>query len=105
MTTVVSNWYILGSDLHYWNILPAKATPPVGATKGKDSHGREGWFVGTHVHITAYQSYDNNIWRFTCADGKSYIVALSTHYNNRKYPTNCIDSMQQLLDKLALISK
>lgn len=103
MTTVVSNWYIMGAELHYWSMLPKSSNPPRGATKGKDSHGREGWFVGNHVRIVAYQSYDTDMWRFTGEDGKTYIAALSTHYNNRNYPAQCINSKQQLVDKLSLI--
>ena len=105
MSIVVTNWCVSGSELHYWTMLPPKANPPWHATKGKDSHGREGWFVGSHVRIASYQEYDGNMWRFNDVDGKSYIAALSTHYNNRKYPTQCINSKQDLLDKLSMIAK
>lgn len=105
MSTVVSNWHISNGELHFWTMLPKHVNPPKGATKGRDVHGKEGWFVGDHIKIASWQEYTGNMWRFVGTNGKVYLAAMSTHYANRDYPAQCIRSKQELLDKLNALPK
>lgn len=109
MTLVVTNWHLEGSVLKWWTMIPqqkgGKTVIPPTATKGRDYQNHEGYFVGNSVPVVSYQSYSDGLTRFVGADGKTYIAAFSTHYNNPRYPAQCISSKQHLAEQLALIGK
>lgn len=99
---VISNWYIQGSELHWWRRGENKPGT-AGTTKGRDHNGLSGYFTGHHVTISAWNRQDKDRWLITGSDGKRYLAQFSAHYNNRAYHTQCARSAADVEKKLSNI--
>lgn len=100
--TVVSNWYILGKQLHWWFRNESKPGT-AGTTKGQDHNGLKGQFTGHQATVTAWKRHDKNSWLITGSDGNQYLAQFSTRYNNWDYSTQCARNVEDVEKKLTRI--